>query len=84
MVAFVFDQNFFSYPLKQRTRQQFDQWADTVKVNENMKGLLSESLWNELLSSDQGLPQLLLIIKSILAWDQPGDDLNKIPREFLL
>ena len=74
----------FSYPLKQRSRQQFEMWADTVKVSESMKGLLSEALWNDLVKSDSGTPQLLLLVKKAMEWSQPGEDLNKLPRDFLL
>ena len=59
-------------------------WADTVKVSETMKGLLSEELWNDLVKSDGGTPQLLLLVKKAMEWSYPGDDLNKLPRDFLL
>ena len=76
----------FSYPFKQRTHQDFNSWADAMKVSENMRGLLSEELWNDLVKAENvnDLPQLLLIVKKALEWTQPGEDLNKIPREFLL
>ena len=78
--------NLFSYPFKQRTHQEFNVWADTIKVSESIKGLLSEALWDELVTPGTGnnLPQLLLIVKKVMEWTQPGEDLNKIPREFLL
>ena len=59
-------------------------WADTVKVSESMKGLLSEALWNDLVESNGETPQLLLVIKKAMEWSHPGDDLNKLPRDFLL
>ena len=57
-----------------------------MKVSEDIKGLLSEALWEEMIrpDTDANLPQLLLIVKKTMEWTLPGDDLNKIPREFLL
>ena len=55
-----------------------------MKVSESMKGLLSEALWNDLVESNGETPQLLLVIKKAMEWSHPGDDLNKLPRDFLL
>ena len=77
---------FFSYPFKQRTHQEFNSWANTIKITDSINGLLSEDLWDELVKpgSNNELPQLLLVVKKVMAWPHSGEDLNKIPREFLL
>ena len=73
----------FSYPLKQRTHQQLLSWANTVKMNDGMKGLVSEDLWESLVSGSEDTPQLLLAVSQAMAWPLDGQDLNVAAREFL-
>ena len=74
---------FFSYPLKQRTHQQLLDWSNTVKLNDGMKGLVSEALWESLVSDSKGTPQLLLAVSQAMAWPMEGSDLNVLARDFL-
>ena len=71
----------FSFPLKQRTQQQLQDWVNTVKLNDTMKGLVSMELWDSLVTSKS--PQLLLAVKQAMVWPLDGDDLNVNSRDFL-